>query len=366
MLKPSSRRNVPPQLTGRRLRTRSYGPIFPKVLIISQFNYEQEAIFKYFPELLQQSYEVPGFSPLYPDVNCNNAGTLCSMTNGEGEANAAASITALLYASHFDLTHTYIILTGIAGVNPSLGTTGTVGFAKYAVQLDLTYEFDARQIPQNFSSGLVPQGNTKPVSYDPSIPPQDTRSAYPRNIYGTEVYTLNGNLRDKFRTLASKAPLNDTTAAASYRAKYDQKAARAPPSVLACDSQTSNVYWSGSKLTAAFSAYTQLLTNGSGALCMSQQEDNASLEGLLRGHAAGKIDFARVSILRAASDFVQAPKGVEETDHLLVNQQGGFSVALENIGIAARPVVKDVLGNWAAYEGGVKSGNKVGSLLVSY
>lgn len=76
------------------------------------------------------------------------------------------------------------MIAGIGGVSPELATLGSVTLAKYAVQVALQYEFDAREIPANFSTGYVPFGTKAP-------------GQYPKNIYGTEVFELNEALRDK-------------------------------------------------------------------------------------------------------------------------------------------------------------------------
>ena len=45
------------------------------------------------------------------------------------------------------------MIAGIAGVSPKVATLGSVTFARYAVQVALQYEFDAREIPDNFTTG---------------------------------------------------------------------------------------------------------------------------------------------------------------------------------------------------------------------
>ena len=57
------------------------------------------------------------------------------------------------------------MIAGIAGVNPFEATLGSVTFARFAVQVALQYEFDAREIPANFSTGYVPQGSFNPGDY---------------------------------------------------------------------------------------------------------------------------------------------------------------------------------------------------------
>lgn len=83
----------------------------------------------------------------------------------EIEINAAVTITALVFSPLFDLTTTYFLIGGIAGVNPEVATLGSVTFARYAVQVALQYEFDAREIPDNFTTGSV-----LPLPHQPPIP----------------------------------------------------------------------------------------------------------------------------------------------------------------------------------------------------
>lgn len=118
-------------------------------------------------------------------------------------------------------------MAGIAGINPHVATTGSVTFSRYAVQLDLQYEFDGRQIPSNDSSGYFPQN-----SYVPDVV---AGIDYPGQVYGTAAFELNNNLKKRFVYLASVPKLNDTTGAAAYRATYGYASANKPPSVVECD-----------------------------------------------------------------------------------------------------------------------------------
>ena len=280
------------------------------------------------------------------------------MQQGEGEINAASSISALIYSNLFNLTQTYFLVAGIAGINPHVATTGSVTFAQYAVQFDLQYEFDSRQIPSNDTSGYFPQNGV--------FPDETSGMDYPGEIYGTEAFELNDKLRKRFVSLASKPKLNDSMAAATYRATYPYAPANMPPSVVECATGTSNVYWTGSVLGDAFTNYTKLLTNGSGIYCATQQEDNATLEALLRGDLAGKVDFSRVAVMRTASDFDRAPPDETEVFHLLYADQQGFEPSIMNIWIAGNAIVQDVTKNWGSvYKAGIKPDNYIGDLFNS-
>ncbi len=140
--------------------------IKPKVFLIDMFGAEGD-IWYGIPEfnVLAKNISVIGLSPLFPEVHCTADDSVCQVVTGEAEINAATTITSLVKSPKFDLTTTYFMIAGIAGVNPKVATLGSVAFAKYAVQVALQYEFDAREVPANFSTGYVPLGATSPSEY---------------------------------------------------------------------------------------------------------------------------------------------------------------------------------------------------------
>ncbi|KAI1614744.1 purine nucleoside permease-domain-containing protein [Exophiala viscosa] len=330
--------------------------IAPKVFIIDMFEPEGAAwwgIDEF--DVLAQNITIPGLSPLFPEVHCTADGDICQVITGESEINAASSISALVLSSVFDLTKTYFFVAGIAGVNPEVATTGSVTFARYAVQVALQYEFDIRDLPGNFTTGYIPFNTDNPADY-------------PAEIYGTEVFELNLALRDVAMAFASTAALNDTADAAAYRAKYAAEsiyaAAAQPPSVVGCDVATSDVYYSGTLLSEAFENTTRIWTNGSGVYCSTAQEDNATLEAILRAAKANMTDYSRVIVMRTSSDFDRPPPGISEIQNLLYVDQGGFSPAIANIYLAGIKVVMGILDGWdSTFEAGVVPNNYVGDIF---
>lgn len=227
---------------------------------------------------------------LFPRARCTADGSICQLTLGEGEINSAATLMALVLSQKFDLKETYFLIAGIAGVNPRHGTLGSVALARYAVQVALQYEIDARSIPFDWPTGYIAYGREYPHEY-------------PVITYGTEVFELNAELQDIAYTLASKANLTDSEGPRSYRTLYEDAAhmyemATLPPSVLKCDSATSDVYYSGKILSEAFENTTEVWTNGTGVYCMSAQEDNAVLEVFVRAAIEKLVDFGRIIVLR--------------------------------------------------------------------
>jgi purine nucleoside permease len=309
--------------------------------------------------LFAQNITVPGFSPLFPAAHCTANGQVCQLTTGESEINAASTITALVHSPLFNLTKTYFMIGGIAGINPKYGTLADVAFCKYAIQVALQYEFDAREIPSNFSTGYVPQG-----AYSPE--------EYPQSIYGTEVFEVNEALRDIAAGFALSATLNDSTEAIAYRANYANdgvtlyKNATLKPSIRKCDVATSDVYFSGTLLGEAFENTTSLFTNGSGIYCMTAQEDNATLEAMIRAALSGLLDFSRIIVMRTASDFDRPYPGLSDLDNLFYVQQGGFAPAIANIFLAGKEVVNGIIRAWhSTFEAGIKPTNYIGDIFGS-
>ncbi|KAF8074731.1 purine nucleoside permease-like protein [Lyophyllum atratum] len=331
--------------------------IKPKVVIISLFASEGSVWYN-IPEfnLLAHNVTVPGLSPLFPNVHCTKNGAICQLTTGAAEINAALSMSALLYSPSFDLTSTYFLIAGIGGISPKLGTIGSVTFARFAVQVALQYEIDAREKPADFPTGYIPQGSSAP-------------GQYPGTLYGTEVFEVNDALRKIAVTLAKTASLNDTAAAQADRARYNTSAifasGAAPPSVVACDTATSDTFWSGSLLAEAFENTTALFTNGTGVYCTTQQEDNAVLAALLRGALWGAVQFSRVIVMRTGSDFDRQSEGQTATENLFA-AGAGFRPALNNVYIAGVKVVEGIVEGWEkTFKQGVQPTNYVGDVLGS-
>lgn len=241
--------------------------------------------------LLAVNVSTPGLSMLFPHVHCVADQSVCQVTTGESEINAATTVAAVALSGRFDLRRTYVLVAGIAGVNPRHATLGSVALARFAVQVALQYEFDAREKPANFSTGYFAFGAAGPGDY-------------PTTLYGTEVLELSVALRDAAFALAARADLADDAGSVAIRARYAARgraafaAAAGPPAVVRCDAATSDVYFSGALLSEAFENTTRTWTNGSGVYCMSAQEDNATLEVLLRMAIEGRVDFSRIILMR--------------------------------------------------------------------
>ncbi|KAG6908784.1 hypothetical protein DXG01_003313 [Tephrocybe rancida] len=329
--------------------------IKPKVFIFSLYSSEGAAWYG-IPEfdVLAQNITIPGLSPLFPDAHCTSDGAVCQLTTGEAEINAAITITSLLYSPVFDLSSTYFLIAGVAGVNPKHATIGSVTFARFAVQVALQYEFDARDKPDDHPTGYVPQGSQAPWEY-------------PHELYGTEVYEVNDALRKRAVAFARTATLFDSEAAQARRANYAQTSiyaiGAAPPAVEECDTATSDNYWSGDLLSEAFENTTSLFTNGTGVYCTSQQEDNAILAAIMRATSWGAAQYSRIIVMRSASDFDRPYEGQSAADNLFTPSPG-YAVSLENTYRAGVKVVQGILEGWEeTFEQGIPTTNRMGDVF---
>lgn len=307
-----------------------------KVLIISMFKPEAQVWIE--PLKLTREIKVPGLSADDPLVRCN-ADSVCQVTTGMGHTNAAASITALVFSGKFDLSQTYFLVAGIAGVDPHVSTIGSATWARFLVDYGIAHEIDAREMPPGWRAGYFGIGAKDP----------DTK---PKFEYRTEVFRLNERLLQKALKLSANAALADNDKARAYRAQYEQQAARARPSVLQCDTAAGDTYWHGRFLGEVATHWVSLLTDGQGKYCTTQQEDNATYEALKRGANAGLLDLQRVAVLRTASNFDRPHKG-QTAYASLKAESGGFSLATGNFLIAGRPLVDTIVGNWPAWSAGI-------------
>jgi purine nucleoside permease len=315
--------NEPPP-SGREISPR---PV--KVLIISMFGLEGDV----WRQPLGPSDEivVPGLSADYPVVRCN-ASDVCQMTTGMGHANAAASIAALVFGGRFDLSRTYFLIAGIAGIDPKVGTIGSATWARYLVDYGIAHEIDSREMPKGWRSGYFGIETSGPAEK-------------PALNYRTEVFQLNEDLLQRALALSGKAPLQDSDAARAYRRNYAGLQGARAPSVIQCDTAAGDTWWQGKALGERAERWVALMTDGKGRYCTTEQEDNASLEALTRGAAANLLDIRRVAVLRTGSDFDRPYRG-QSAYASLKSKSGGFELAAANLVVAGLPLVDEIVAHW--------------------
>ncbi|KRB23059.1 purine nucleoside permease [Rhizobacter sp. Root16D2] len=311
-----------------------------KVLIVAMF--EPEAAPWIEPMKLTESIPVPGLLPESPALRCNTD-DVCLLTAGMGHANVAASTMAVALDPRFDLRQTYVLIAGIAGIDPARGTLGTAAWARYLVDVGIAHELDAREMPRGWTSGYFGIMTKGP-------------GEKPKLEYHTEVAQLDEALLQKALALSRNATLADSDAAKAYRKRYRQAAARQAPRVTQCDTLGGDTWWHGDKLGEHARAWTRLMTDGKGTYCTTQQEDNATYNALARATAAGRADVKRLAVLRTASNFDRPHSGQTAYASLMASTAGtpgGFVPATQNLYAVGGLLVNDIVAHWDQWRVGV-------------
>ncbi|KAJ6087801.1 hypothetical protein N7467_006715 [Penicillium canescens] len=326
------------------LATASPGtPLSPKVLLIAntfEFGYLEEYNFTtvYTGDLFEQI------------LACTSDGTVCKLACGQ-ELVSASQITSLLLIPGLDLRKTYIIVTGTGGVNPKYGTAGGAAISTFGIQWEWGNMFLGTDLPANFSGQYF-------SSYA-----QDAPFKYPSTV-GTEVYKLNEALVDRFYSVGSKVTYEDVSEASQkLRTTYIYDAAKQAPFLARCDTVSAQTYWHGNVAGENVEYYSGVVTTGKARPCNTNQDDQGRLVALFLGAVHKKIDFGRVSMIKAFSNFDRPPPQLTAYQSRFYVGEGATEPGLRNSWKTIVAVVDDVLDNWETiFEAGIKPNTYMGDL----
>jgi purine nucleoside permease len=274
-------------------------------------------------------------------VRLNKDGVLGILT-GVGTAKAAASVMAVGLDPRFDLSKAYWLVAGIGGGDPADVSLGSAVWANHVLDGDLSYEIDARQIPENWPTGYIPLRKATP--YEEPV----------RNELEGEIYTLNPALVDWAFRLTKDTPLPDSDSLRTSRARFlGFPNATKPPFVTRGDTLSSSTFWHGSKMNEWANAWTRYYTGGTGNYMVSAMEDTGTLQALTFLSQSGRVDLQRVLVLRTVSNYDREPPGTTAADSLKTMVSGNYSAyfpALEAAQIIGDKVVRDIVDHWADRE----------------
>ena len=267
-----------------------------------------------------------------------------AVLTGMATARASASIMALGTDPRFDLSHAYWIVAGTAGVDPKIASVGSAAWAHFVVDGDLAQELDARDMPSDWSTGILPYDRAIP--YGEPAPP-------PLTDDGHFAYALNPSLADWAFARTRDIPLKDTANLAELRAPYAAGGfaeGGRTPFVLQADGLMSARTWYGTRMNDWARLWVPYWTGGKGVFAMSAEEDTGIMQALTFLARAGKARTDRVLILRAASDYTLAPPGVSAADFVAREVKSGFPAtpeALDSLYEVAAPVARAIADDWA-------------------
>jgi len=266
---------------------------------------------------------------------------------GSGALNGAASIMALGLDSRFDLSKSYWLMAGIAGVNPNTGSVGSAAWAEWIVDRDLAHEIDAREIPSDWSTGLVPLTRSRPFQLPPPEP----------GIFSPNVYHLNPALVEWAYRLTANIKLDDSADLKGIRAGYaGQPAAMTPPRVMKGDEMSASNWWLGARMNTSAEEWMRYWTQGRGVLVTTAMEDCGILHSLDLLAKTALVDSKRVLVLRSAANY-SAPRAGQTAAGLLAEESStdsatklsAFIPSLEAAYRAGSPVVNALSSDWESY-----------------
>jgi purine nucleoside permease len=328
---------------GRQSAAAHMAPIPVKVVVVAMFELgndtgDRPGEFQYWVERQHLDRVIP-FPQGYRDLRMNDDGVLGVVT-GVGTARAAATIMALGLDPRFDLTKAYWVVAGIAGIDSEDASLGSAAWAEWIVDGDLGHEIDAREIPSDWKTGMVPL--RKSVPYEQPKETGDT----------AEVFRLDPALIEWAYQLTKDVRLVETEQMKAERALYPDGVVRRPPFVLKGDTLSAGTFWIGAKLTAWANDWVAYHTAGQGHYVTSAMEDTGTLQSLTWLSRAGRVDVKRVLVLRAGSDHDLPPPGRTAAQQLArtkIGQYAAFLPALESCYRVGSVVVDRLVAGWAIY-----------------
>jgi purine nucleoside permease len=284
-------------------------------------------------EHLNEVMDFPGGT--HP-IRTNADHTVLGIVTGTTLVNATASMMALGLDPRFDLTHAYILINGIAGVDPHVASMGSAAWARFVVN-DVSRYIDPKDAPADWPYGFFPNGSNAP---NPAKVPEN-------NWLRSNLYTLNPKLTAWAFAQTKDLNLGDDPKVAAFRAEFQGfPQAQRPPFVLLGDDFASDDYWHGAVMTKFAEDWVRLYSKGEGTFAMTEMEDSGLLQAIERLNAMHRVDADRVLVLRTGSNYSMPAPGHTAVESVTAPYIGS-KLALEAAYLCGSTVLHKLLANWS-------------------
>jgi len=282
-------------------------------------------------EHLDEKLDFPGgVRPL----RINKTHDVLGIVTGMTLANAGPSMMALGVDPRFDLTHAYFLVAGIAGVDPKVGSIGSAAWASFVIN-DVSRQIDSREMPQAWPYGIFVIG-----SHEPNVMPDKPMTS--------DLYELNPKLAHWAFLETQAIGIPDNEAMVQSREGWDgYPNAAKPPAVIEGDSFASDTYWHGRVMTQWAEDWVKLWTGGRGRFAMTNMEDSAIAEAMLRLDRMHRVDYRRLMVLRVGSNYSMERPGMTAIES--VSRPYIKSTAFEATWLVGSAIVHELTGKWAIY-----------------
>ncbi len=268
-------------------------------------------------------------------LRTNKDHTVLGMLSGTTLVNATASMMALGLDPRFDLTHAYLLINGIAGVDPADASIGSAAWARFVVG-DVTRYIDPHDAPADWPYGFFPLGAHAP---DPEVAPV-------HDVQRSNLYPLNAHLAEWAYAQTKDLKITDDPKVAAFRAGMTGfPNAQRPPFVLMGDTFASDEYWHGPTSTRYANDWVRLWTAGKGNFVMTEMEDSGYMEAVGRLAAMHRVDPDRVMVLRTGSNFCEPRPGHTSVESVTAPYIG-TRVAVESAWLTGGTVLHWLLAHW--------------------
>jgi len=301
-------------------------------------------------EHLNQKLDVPGA----PHPLLYNAAGLYGDVSGDTRdpdmtpLPTSELVMALCLDPHLDLTHTYWIVNGIAGIDPAVGSIGSAVWADNVVDGDAMREIDEGEMPADWPYGLYAIGTDKPQALPTKGGPAGGWGG--ATLEYSMVYPLNHRLTRWAYEVSKDVVMPDSPALKAWRLKYTgYPAAQRPPHVLIGDALGSVRYWHGPKRTQWARDWVKAWTQGKGTFATTSMEAQDYLQTLTRMAAKGYLDINRVMVMRSASNYCMPPPGQSVTS-TMGDESLGTNASLEAAYRTGAAVAHELLAHWPEYQ----------------
>ncbi|MEM0966071.1 MAG: purine nucleoside permease [Verrucomicrobiota bacterium] len=267
--------------------------------------------------------------------------TILAMVSGVGAVQSAAKVVAVGMAGNTDLSESLWLISGIAGGDPDTCSLGSPVWADWCVDGDLAWEVDSREIPDDWSTGILPLGSSAPF--------QEPAGA--QGVFGQryEKFELPEEVCRWAFEVSSRVELEESEECVVEGKRYEESPkASEGPSVRVGATLSAVRFWHGERMNAWAQEWVTLFTKGRGIFHTSSMEDSGTLYGIRDLSQMGLADANRVLLLRAVSNFTRPPRGHSAISTLLSGDGDeayfpGYQLALENGYRAALAIIKEWL-----------------------
>lgn len=287
----------------------------PAVVIVTMFEPDTR------PGELSHYTEAYGLKPLAllgwcgGPLRASADGRVMALVAGVGPVNTAISLMALGLHPEVDVSGARWLISGIAGGPERAVALGDVVLVDYCVDGDLAFEIDAREIPEDWPTGLIPLGAKAPY----------TEGNLHTGMFGEpyQCIALPAKPAQEAANLLQAAKL-------SFRQGAVLSAAR---------------FWHGQHHGAWACRWVEFWTKGRSTFLAASMEDSGTLQALRQLGNIGRADARRVVLLRAISNFTAPTGGLSAAESLA--RESGQS-------------------GYAGYEAALEAGFRAGQILVDH